>query len=44
MLFDGLPALRDGALVVDADRPGLGLEFRHADAQRYRVTVPGADA
>ncbi|HET6805999.1 MAG TPA: enolase C-terminal domain-like protein [Frateuria sp.] len=37
MFFDGLPALRDGALVVDPDAPGLGLAFRTSDAQRYRV-------
>lgn len=41
MLFDGLPQLHEGALVVDADREGLGLTFKHADAERYRVTVPG---
>ncbi|MEI7035513.1 enolase C-terminal domain-like protein [Fulvimonas yonginensis] len=38
MAFDGLPQLRDdGALVVDADRPGLGFVFRQADVERYRV-------
>jgi len=40
MFFDGLPQLRDGAMVVDADAPGLGLTLKHSDAERYRVT-PG---
>lgn len=43
MLFDGLPVLRDGALEVDAGRPGLGLAFKPADAERYRITVPAED-
>ncbi|UGB38347.1 enolase C-terminal domain-like protein [Frateuria soli] len=38
MFFDGLPELRNGALVVDADAPGLGLTFKQGDAERYRVT------
>jgi L-alanine-DL-glutamate epimerase-like enolase superfamily enzyme len=42
MFFDGLPQLRDGALVVDAGRPGLGLELRRAEAERYRLAAPGA--
>ena len=37
MFFDGLPQLRDGALVVDADAPGLGLTLKQRDAERYRV-------
>jgi L-alanine-DL-glutamate epimerase-like enolase superfamily enzyme len=37
MCFDGLPVLRDGALVVDAQAPGLGLVFKHDDVERYRV-------
>lgn len=37
MFFDGLPELREGALHVDASRPGLGLEFKQSDAERYRV-------
>jgi L-alanine-DL-glutamate epimerase-like enolase superfamily enzyme len=37
MFFDGLPGLRDGALVVDADAPGLGLTFRTSDARPCRV-------
>ena len=37
MFFDGLPALRGGALVADADAPGLGFTLKVSDAQRYRV-------
>lgn len=36
-LFDGAPALRDGVLRPDLSRPGLGLEFKHADAARYAL-------
>jgi hypothetical protein len=35
MLFDGVPQPRDGALRPDLSRPGLGLEFKSADAQRF---------
>ncbi|MGI8712609.1 MAG: enolase C-terminal domain-like protein [Solirubrobacteraceae bacterium] len=35
LLFDGLPVLRDGALWPDLERPGIGLAFKRADAQRY---------
>ena len=37
MLFDGAPQPVDGCLVPDRSRPGLGLEFRRADAARYAV-------
>jgi L-alanine-DL-glutamate epimerase-like enolase superfamily enzyme len=37
MFFDGLPYLREGALMVHADAPGLGLTLKASDAQRYRV-------
>ena len=36
MLFDGAPVARRG-MISPEDRPGLGLVFRHADAQRYEV-------
>lgn len=36
-LFEGTPALVGGALLPDRSRPGLGLEFRRADAARYAV-------
>ena len=35
MLFDGLAKLVDGKLHPDLSRPGMGLELRKADAQRY---------
>lgn len=37
MLFDGTPQPVDGALHVDLARPGLGLEFKNADAEKYKV-------
>jgi L-alanine-DL-glutamate epimerase-like enolase superfamily enzyme len=38
LLFDGAPQLRDGMVAPDMSRPGLGLEFKWADADRYRVS------
>ncbi|HEY1610181.1 MAG TPA: enolase C-terminal domain-like protein [Paraburkholderia sp.] len=37
MLFDGAPRVRDGHIAPDLSRPGCGLAFRHADAERYAV-------
>lgn len=37
MLFDGVPAPVGGLLHPDLSRPGLGLEFKHADARQYAV-------
>jgi len=37
MLFDGAPTPVDGALHPDRSRPGLGLEFKRADAERFAV-------
>jgi len=36
-LFDGAPRARDGAVRPDLSRPGLGLELKQADAERYRL-------
>jgi len=36
-LFEGVGELRDGALVPDLTRPGLGLVFKDREAQQYRV-------
>ncbi len=36
MLFDGVPRRVEGRLYPDLDRPGLGLELKRADAERYR--------
>jgi L-alanine-DL-glutamate epimerase-like enolase superfamily enzyme len=35
MLFDGAPSPSGGVLVPDRSRPGLGLELKRADAERY---------
>lgn len=35
--FDGTPDPADGALQPDRDRPGIGLEFKRADAERYKL-------
>ncbi len=35
MLFDGVPHVADGTLVVEADRLGLGLALRDRDAARF---------
>ena len=37
MLFDGVLEPREGALVPDRSRPGHGLEFRRADAERFKA-------
>jgi len=37
LLFDGVLEPAAGALAPDLTRPGLGLEFKRSDAQRYRV-------
>jgi len=37
MLFDGAEAPQDGCLAPDPERPGIGLELRRHDAQRYAV-------
>lgn len=37
MLFDGALTPVNGELRPDLSRPGLGLDFKHADAQRYAV-------
>jgi L-alanine-DL-glutamate epimerase-like enolase superfamily enzyme len=37
ILFDGVLDPVDGALAPDAARPGLGIELKNADAERYRV-------
>ena len=37
MLFDGAPVPVESALRPDRSRPGLGLDFKRADAARYAV-------
>ncbi|HEY1840279.1 MAG TPA: enolase C-terminal domain-like protein [Mycobacterium sp.] len=38
MLFDGALSPEGGALRPDQHRPGLGIEFKHGDAEQYRVS------
>jgi L-alanine-DL-glutamate epimerase-like enolase superfamily enzyme len=37
LLFDGALTPVDGALHPDRSRPGLGIEFKRADAERYAI-------
>jgi L-alanine-DL-glutamate epimerase-like enolase superfamily enzyme len=37
MFFDGVIQPKDGRLQPDLSRPGMGLEFKKADAERYAV-------
>jgi L-alanine-DL-glutamate epimerase-like enolase superfamily enzyme len=37
MLFDGVSLPENGYLKPDTNRPGLGIEFKHQDAEKYRV-------
>ncbi len=37
MLFEGVPKPVDGKLHPDMNRPGLGLEFKYKDAEKYKV-------
>jgi hypothetical protein len=37
MLFDGFIPARHGQLEPDRSRPGLGLIFKHKDAERFAV-------
>ena len=37
MLFDGVILPEGGALKPDPTRPGMGLEFKHADAAKFKI-------
>lgn len=37
MLFEGSPKPREGVLVPDPGLPGLGIVFRYADAEKYKI-------
>lgn len=37
MLFDGTPQPVDGALHADMSRPGIGLELKVSDAEKYKL-------
>ena len=42
MIFDGAVRPRNGALKPDEARPGLGLELKHADAEKFRTFAASA--
>src|SRR5690625_5263478 len=37
MFFDGAPVPKDGRIAPDLTRPGLGLELKRTDAERYAI-------
>ncbi len=37
ILFDGVPQPEDGALNPDLSRPGMGLELKRSDAEKFRI-------
>jgi L-alanine-DL-glutamate epimerase-like enolase superfamily enzyme len=37
MLFDGISPPSDGWLAPDLSRPGLGFDFKYADAEKYKL-------
>ena len=37
MLFDGVPPPVEGYLTPGLSRPGIGIEFKHKDAEKYKV-------
>jgi hypothetical protein len=37
MFFEGVSEPREGSLFPDFGRPGLGIELKRADAERFRV-------
>lgn len=37
MFFDGFIEPKKGVMVLDSDRPGFGLEFKHQDAEEFRI-------
>ncbi|MGN6569042.1 MAG: enolase C-terminal domain-like protein [Flavipsychrobacter sp.] len=37
LLFDGVASVIDGTLAPDYSRPGLGLDFKHTDALKYKI-------
>ena len=37
LLFDGISPPKDGALQPDLSRPGLGIEFKYRDAEKFKI-------
>jgi L-alanine-DL-glutamate epimerase-like enolase superfamily enzyme len=38
IFFDGAPEPKNGCLRPDLSRPGTGMEFKHRDAEKYKIT------
>lgn len=36
-LFDGVSTVKNGVMTPDLSRPGFGFEFRHQDAEKYKL-------
>ncbi len=43
MLFDGAAVVSDGVLAPDLSRPGLGIEFKRRDAEKFKVYQGGSN-
>ena len=37
MLFDGVMTSKEGKIFPDLQRTGMGLEFKYADAEKYKI-------
>ena len=37
MLFDGFAYPENGSMKPDLSRPGIGIEFKHADAEKFKI-------
>jgi L-alanine-DL-glutamate epimerase-like enolase superfamily enzyme len=37
MLFDGVMQSKDGSIYPDVSRPGMGIEFKYSDAEKYKI-------
>jgi len=37
MLFDGVSPPQNGVLKPDLSRPGFGIEFKHRDAEKFKI-------
>jgi len=37
MLFDNVPSVENGVIKPDLTRPGFGFEFKHQDAEKYKL-------
>ncbi|MEP6682075.1 MAG: enolase C-terminal domain-like protein [Parafilimonas sp.] len=38
MLFDGVMQSKNGCIYPDLSRPGIGLEFKYSDAEKYKLS------